>query len=162
MFKMSKEINEINNILSKAGGKWSIYSKNLATNNVIYDLNSNEPFPSASIGMTTANKISSLLEGLYKATYFSKELSNQFINIMKKSGNENRIKRYLPNLEVASKSGSIPGVRSDVGIIFEKVPYTLCVLSKDLPDESNKPENKGVLAIVAISKLIYETPIKQI
>jgi len=260
---VSKLTNEINNILSKAGGKWSIYSKNIVTNDIIYELNSNEPFPSASIGklpialyvfsqvsngqctfkekitltqdlvlsgsgvlqhlnlgleltlldivtlmliisdntsakmlvkkftpqkineyikslgfkvtslkidgdkfgfgMTTAKEISDLLEGLYKAKYFSQEMSNKLIDIMKKSDNENRIKRYLPTdryndkvkLEIASKGGSIPGVRSDVGIIFGKEPYSLCVLSKDLPDESNKPENKGVLAIAVISKLIF-------
>lgn len=261
---MTKMASEIHNILSKAGGKWSIYSKKLATNEVVFELNSDEPFPAASIGklpialyvfhqvqeeknsfkdkitltrdlvlggsgilqhldlgleltildvvslmlmisdntcakmlvkkftpqkineyirslgfkvtglkidgdkfgfgMTTAEEISDLLEGLHNSTYFSKELSNQFLNIMEQSDNENRIKRYLPSdrynekvkLEIASKGGSIPGVRGDVGIIFEKEPYTLCVLSKNLLDESNKPDNKGILAIAEVSKLIYD------
>ena len=111
----------------------------------------------------TPQKINEYIKSLGFEVTGLKIDGEKFINTMKKSNNENRIKRYLPTdryndkvkLGIASKGGSIPGVRSDVGIIFEKEPYSLCVLSKDLPDESNKPENKGVLAIAVISKLIF-------
>jgi beta-lactamase class A len=114
-------------------------------------------------GMTTPKEISHLLEGIYANTFMPEARSQQLLAIMKESASDDRIRRYLPHdlyntdvkLEVANKAGSIPGARSDVGIIFEKQPYTLCVLSKDLPDESYKVDNQGVLAIAEISKVIY-------
>jgi len=115
-------------------------------------------------GLTTPREIATLLEGVYNCEYFDREPSDIFLGILKKSHNDLGIRRYLPHdrrneevkLEVGSKSGSIPGVRGEVAVIFEKVPYVISVLSKDLTDTSYKPDNKGLLTIAKISKKIYE------
>lgn len=259
---------KINKILSKVDGEWGIYAKNLETGEVLYELNGNTPFPSASIGklpialyvfsqieagkasgndilplskktklggsgvlenlhdgleltlldviylmitisdntaakmlvtnfkpekineylkekdfkvtqlkidgdefgygMTTPIEISNLLEGLYKHSYLSEKVSTEYMEILKNTHSNTRIKRFLPHdvydddkkLEIASKSGAIPGVRGDVGIIFEKEPYVICILSKDLSDHSYKVDNKGILVIAEISKIIHEEFLK--
>ncbi len=73
-------------------------------------------------GLTTPREIATLLEGVYNCEYFDREPSNIFLDILKKSHNDLGIRRHLPHdryneevkLEIASKSGSIPGVRGEV------------------------------------------------
>lgn len=115
-------------------------------------------------GLTTPREMAVLLEGIYRGKYSNQELSNTLLDILKKSHNDLGIRRYLPHdryneevkLEVASKSGSIPGVRNDVAIVFEKDPYVISILSKDITDTAYKPDNEGWLFIANFSKKVYE------
>jgi len=120
-------------------------------------------------GMTTPKEISILLEGLYSAKYFSKELSDQLMEILRRSETIDRLARFLPSkirgndekLKIPRKSGSIPGVRSEVGIVLDKTPYVISVLSKDIKDDLYSVDNEAVLTIAKISKLIYDHFIKK-
>lgn len=115
-------------------------------------------------GLTTPREIAGLLEGIYRGKYFNQELSNTLLDILKKSHNDLGIRRYLPHdqyneevkLEVASKSGSIPGVRGEVALVFGKAPYVISILSKNLTDKAYKPDNEGWLAIAKFSKKVYK------
>lgn len=116
-------------------------------------------------GLTTPKEMADILEGIYKGDFLNREYSDTLIEIMKKCDSELGIRRFLPNdpyipennLEIANKGGSIPGVRNDVGIVFTTRPYAIVVLSKDVSDKSNKPDNKGSLAIARISRAVYES-----
>lgn len=114
-------------------------------------------------GLTTPKEITEILEGIYKNTYFNEEVSEIYLNILKKTQSLTRIVRYLPKkidkdtrLKVAHKSGSITGVRSDVGIVFTNKPYVISVLSKDISDNSFNPDNEGALTIAKISKVFFD------
>jgi beta-lactamase class A len=114
-------------------------------------------------GMTTAKEMAQLMHGIWGNAYFKPELSSELLRILKKSQGDLGIRRYLPHdryddnskLEVASKGGSIPGVRNEVAIVFAKEPYVLSILSKDLSDLSYKPDNAGLLTIAKVSEVVY-------
>lgn len=116
-------------------------------------------------GNTTPLEMATILDGIYKSKYFSAELCNTFLEIMKRDHNDLGIRRYLPEyisgqenkLRVANKAGTIPGVRNDVSVVFDKEPYVLTIFANDLSDTIVNPDNKGVLAIAKISKIIYES-----
>jgi len=115
-------------------------------------------------GLTTPREIATLLEGVYNGEYFDRESSDMFLDILKESHNDLGVRRYLPHdryneevkLEVASKSGSIPGVRGEAALVFGKVPYVISVLSKNLTDKAYKPDNEGLLSIAEFSKRVYD------
>jgi beta-lactamase class A len=114
-------------------------------------------------GITTPREITNLLEGIYNSSFLSKKSSTLLIDIMKKCEHQLGIRRYLPQmgsdgqkLEIANKSGALDDVRHDIGIVFTKTPYIISVLSKDIKDESYKPENAGVLTIARLSEKVYE------
>lgn len=120
-------------------------------------------------GMTTPQEMAVLLEGVLQAAYFKRELSSQMLEILKRSHTDLGIRRYLPHdrydedkkLEVASKGGNLPGVRSEAAIVFAKKPYMLSIMSKDLSDESYKPDHPGLLAIARIAEVIYQSCVRQ-
>jgi beta-lactamase class A len=115
-------------------------------------------------GLTTPNEMANILEGIYKGRYLNQKYSKIFIEIMKKCDSKLGIRRFLPNdphilennLEIANKGGNIPGVRNDVGMVFSPQPYVITILSKDIDDKSNKPDNKGRFTIAQISLAVYE------
>lgn len=115
-------------------------------------------------GLTTPKEIAGLLEGLFSGKYFSPELSKTLIGILKDTHNDLAIRRYLPYdrydddvpLEVACKTGSLPGVRNAVAVVFGDNPYVISLLSKDLVDKAYKPDNEGLLSIASFSKKVYD------
>ena len=73
--------------------------------------------------VTTPNEMNQLLELIISGKAASRESCNQILNIMSKCQTGGyRIPKYLPNKEVLlqRKTGSIPGIRNDVGIVTIK------------------------------------------
>ena len=67
------------------------------------------------------------------------------------------IARYLPeDLKIATKSGSITGVRNDVGFVYAPRPYALALASKGSSDHREHMDNEGVLLLARVSKLTYD------
>jgi beta-lactamase class A len=67
------------------------------------------------------------------------------------------IARYLPEeVKIATKSGSITGVRNDVGIVYAHRPYAVALASKGSSDHREHFDNEGVLTLARISKLLYD------
>jgi beta-lactamase class A len=60
-------------------------------------------------------------------------------------------------LVIASKGGSLRGVRNDAGVISgTHGSYVLAVMSKDCPDERFYPENLGSRVIRLVSRTVFE------
>ncbi len=122
------------------------------------------------LAVATPAAFCDLLTGLARGEVISATASQAMVEILKRQQYTDRIGRYIPydgdayeedpehHLGIASKSGSVRGVRNDVGIVFPpgRAPYVVCLLSRDCPDERYWPENEGVLAIARASRIIYE------
>ena len=60
-------------------------------------------------------------------------------------------------LTVASKSGSLRGVRNDAGVIEgEHGAYVIAVMSRDCPDLRFHPENLGAVAVGRVARAVHE------
>ncbi len=76
--------------------------------------------------------------------------------------------RYLPfdryatetgasDLTLASKSGSLRGVRNDAGVVERGVHgYVVAIMTKDCPDARFHPDNLGSQVLGEVSRLIYK------
>lgn len=85
--------------------------------------------------VTTPEEMVRTLELLYRGEVLTPEACREILEIMKAcQTGEARIKRYLPyNVKVAHKTGTMPGVVNDAGIVFtEKGDYVLVVFINGL------------------------------
>lgn len=56
-----------------------------------------------------------------------------------------------PQVTVAHKDGDVSGVANDVGVVYGSRPFTLVVLSKDIPDP-----DAGFADIARVSRIVYD------
>ncbi len=116
-------------------------------------------FPSVHDNLTTAGDVGELLVRIARGARGETGgiASNVSCRAMVRTllGQEDR-EKIAPGLPagtpLANKTGELPGVRHDAGIVdpFGSSPYVLVVLEKNLSDQA-----RGVLAIKKISKIIY-------
>jgi len=108
--------------------------------------------------ITTPKEMVKTLELLYKKEILTPEACEEIINIMKscQTGGA-RIKRFLPeNVKVAHKTGTMPSVVNDVGIVFTpKGDYVLVVFVNGINYEKQPYVSIGEDIIARISKEIY-------
>lgn len=72
--------------------------------------------------------------------------------------------RYLPTdptlhphaVRVANKSGCLPGLWHDAGIVFARRPYALVVMTSGSRDRSESWEQEGTMAIARLSKAVFD------
>lgn len=104
--------------------------------------------------ITTSSKdVGLLMEKLYNGEIVSLESSEQILDLLSKSKLNNRIPAKLPEgIKISHKTGELPGVRNDAGIVFlEGNPYVIVLMTKNL-----KGEDQGVENLAEISKIVYD------
>ena len=100
----------------------------------------------------TPKDAGTLLKLIYENKAANKELSDEMIDLMVKTDFEERLPRYLKNVKVSHKIGTLAGAISDTGIVFlDDKPYTISVYSKGVKSVSEAEEVIGT-----ISKKIYD------
>jgi beta-lactamase class A len=103
------------------------------------------------LGVSTPREMVRLLEMLEGGKIVSAEASKDILDIMKMQQVRDGIARHTPEeLEIASKSGSLDALRSDVGIVYTKDgPIAMAITVDDMPETDYSPDNVG-------DKLIWE------
>ena len=76
----------------------------------------------------TAQEMNMLLEKVYRHQVATPALCDEMIAILKQNDDRLTIPRMLPkNIEIAHKTGVLPYVRGDAGIVYTKKPFLLSV-----------------------------------
>jgi beta-lactamase class A len=98
-----------------------------------------------------------LLEKLYRGELISRDASEGMIAILKKQRDHNGIGRNLKGAVIASKSGALDALRSDVGIVYTKRGAIAMAITVDgMPASDWSPDNPGELMIAALSQMLLE------
>jgi beta-lactamase class A len=98
-----------------------------------------------------------LLERLWHGQLLGPEMRELALEILGGQQYTEIIARYLPDeIKIATKSGSITGVRNDVGIVYAPRPYAVALASKGSNDHREHMDNEGVLTLARVSKLLYD------
>jgi beta-lactamase class A len=98
-----------------------------------------------------------LLEQLWRGQLLGPEMRKLALEILGGQQYTEIIERYLPEgTKTATKSGSITGVRNDVGIVYAPQPYVVALASKGSSDHREHMDNEGVLVLARVSKLVYD------
>lgn len=101
---------------------------------------------------TTASDMALFFKKLYKKEVVSPSASEKLINLLSDSQLNNRIPAKLPKeLKIAHKTGELPQIRHDAGIVFlDNNPYLIVLMSQNLTYEDTAIE-----LLANISKDIY-------
>ncbi len=102
---------------------------------------------------TTANDVALFWRKLYFGQIYSRQASEELIDLLATARINNRIPAELPaGLKIAHKTGELARLRHDSGIVFiENKPYLIVLMSKDLEGEDD-----GIELLANISKDIYD------
>ncbi|MDD4527058.1 MAG: class A beta-lactamase-related serine hydrolase [Candidatus Margulisbacteria bacterium] len=102
--------------------------------------------------VTSPEDMLKLMDKMYKGQLVNAKASTEMLAVMKAQRHKWGIARFLPNVTIANKTGSLDFVRNDVGIIYaNNKPYIISIFSKGLPSNSG-----GSVMIGSLSKVIYD------
>jgi beta-lactamase class A len=114
----------------------------------------NKPY---GIGVTTPREMVALLEMIERGKIVSPEASKEIIAILKRQQYKDGIGRRRGD-EVASKSGALDALRSDVGIVYLPASrLAIAATVDDMPKVDYSPDNAGEILIADVTeRLIAE------
>jgi beta-lactamase class A len=103
--------------------------------------------------VSTPREMGRLLEAIERRTALDEASCAAMLDIMKRQKIDDRIPLHLPpGTPVAHKTGSLRGVRNDVGIVYAPDgPYVIALFAKRLVDQV-----AGADALAAISRAVWE------
>jgi beta-lactamase class A len=110
------------------------------------------------LGVSTPREMVKLLELLHQGKMVSPAASKDVIEILKLQQFKTGIGRHTPeSVTVASKSGSLDALRSDVGIAYTKAgPIALAITVDGMPDIDYSPDNVGEQLIWQITSVLLD------
>jgi beta-lactamase class A len=113
----------------------------------------------------TPRDFMTLMSNLYAGRLLSDENTQAMLNIMRVQKYMGNLTRYIPFNPwarasqdwVASKTGSILGVRNETGILHtRRGAHVISVMTKGCKDKKWTADNEGTLAVAEVSRGIYD------
>jgi beta-lactamase class A len=98
-----------------------------------------------------------LLEKLYHGDLVSNAASNEMITVLKRQQSHDGAGRDMNNTVIASKSGALDHLRSDVAIIYSRQgPIAMAITVNNIPEVNYGADNPGNLLIARISEILVD------
>lgn len=109
------------------------------------------------IGSSTPREMVRLLELLEQGRVVSPEASRELLAVLERQQYKDGIGRRSGDLRVASKSGSLDALRSDVGIVYTKQGRVAIAITIDgMPTIDYSPDNVGNKLIADLSRVLID------
>lgn len=109
------------------------------------------------IGRSSPLEMVTLLEKLNRGDLVSKAASDEMLAILRKQRDHDCIGRDMKDVTIASKSGALDHLRSDVGIVYSKRgSIAMAITVENIPEISYTPDNPGDLLISALSEILID------
>jgi beta-lactamase class A len=106
------------------------------------------------IGRSSPHEMVTILEKLYRGELVNKAASEEMIAVLKRQQYHEGIGRDMKDVTIASKSGALDHLRSDVGIVYSKnTAIAMAITVDDLPEVDYSPDNPGDLLISSLSEI---------
>ena len=110
------------------------------------------------IGVTTPREMADLLEKLERGEVVNASASKEMIAILLRQQYREGIARRLgDDTPVASKSGALDHLRSDVGIVYSKRGrIVMAITCAEIPAIDNSVDNPGVALIARLAEILID------
>jgi formylglycine-generating enzyme required for sulfatase activity/beta-lactamase class A len=145
-------------IFTRANRKILGDGKNLASNPAgVSAFGKKEENRKFGLGVSTPREMGRLLEMLEKGQLVNADASSAMIAILRRQQLMDGIGRHLDGFQVASKSGALDALRSDVGLVVRKdEKYVLAITVDGMPKTDYSPDNVGNTLISDLTALLLE------
>jgi beta-lactamase class A len=108
-------------------------------------------------GRTCPHDMVMLLEKLYHGHLVSNAAANEMITVLKRQQSHDGAGRDMNNTVIASKSGALDHLRSDVAIIYsQQGPIAMAITVNNIPEVNYGADNPGNLLISRISEILVD------
>jgi beta-lactamase class A len=109
------------------------------------------------LGSTTAREMVTLLEKLQVSDRVRPAAKQAILGLLLRCDDKEKFTRFLPDIDIAHKTGSLRDVRTDAGIIhLDNGAVVLCVLTAHNADRSWGADNAGNLLCAKAAKAVYD------
>jgi beta-lactamase class A len=109
------------------------------------------------LGSSTPREMVKLLEMLEQGKVVSPAASKDMLEVLKRQQLRDGIARRTGDLPVASKTGSLDALRSDVGILYmPKGRIAMAITIDDMPVIDYSPDNPGLILIADLSRILAQ------
>ena len=109
------------------------------------------------LGVSTPREMVMLLEKLERGEVVSPAACREMIAILKREQDGKNIGRALKGVEMATKSGALDRLRSDVGIVYSKRGrIAMAITCDDMPETDWTVDNPGHLLLSRLSLLLID------
>jgi beta-lactamase class A len=109
------------------------------------------------LGSSTPREMVALLEKLEAGQVVSPAASREMIEILKRQQDRNGIARRLKETPVASKTGALDHLRSDVSIVYSsRGRVAMAITCDNIPDVDYGPDNEGLLQISKLAGVLLD------
>src|SRR5262249_18464213 len=116
-----------------------------------------EEFQRFGLGVSTPREMVMLLEKIERREVVSPDASRDMLAILKRQQDKEGIGRHVPGAEVASKSGTLDRLRSDVGIVYSAGGrIAIAITADDMPRTDWSPDNAGKVLLSQLTGLLVE------
>lgn len=110
-----------------------------------------------SLGVTTPHEMVTLLENLERGEVASPEASKEMIAILKREQRHDGIGRNLEDVPIASKSGALNQLRSNVGILYTKRGrIAMAITCDEIPRIDWTLDNPAYLLMSRLSDILID------
>jgi beta-lactamase class A len=108
------------------------------------------------IGRSTPREMVTILDKLYRGQLVDAESSKEMIEVLKRQQYHEGIARWENGrVPIASKSGALDHLRSDVAIVYvPEGPIAMAITVDDIPQDDWSVDNPGHLLIADLSKIL--------
>lgn len=109
------------------------------------------------LGVSTPRDMVAILEKLERGEIVSPEASREMIAVLKRCQDSTGMRRSLPDLPIANKTGALDALRSELGIAFSPGGRIAMAITVDgMPKPDWTPDNPGSLMIAGLAKILVE------
>jgi len=109
------------------------------------------------LGVTTPLEMVTLLEKLERGDVISREASKEMLALVKREQVHGGIGRTLNGVEMATKSGALDQLRSNVGIIYTKRGrIAMAITCDEMPQIDWTDDNAGLLMLSRLSSILID------
>ncbi|MGH9721377.1 MAG: DUF6454 family protein [Bryobacteraceae bacterium] len=116
-----------------------------------------EEYKRFGLGVSTPHEMVKLLEKLARGEVVSPEASREMLAILQRQQFKDGIGRQLPGGDVASKSGSLDRLRSDVGLVRSLGGrIAIAITVDDMLRTDYSPENAGSILISRLTGMLLD------
>lgn len=106
-------------------------------------------------GRSCPKEMVAILEKLYRGQLVSKSASDEMIAVLKRQQYHEGVGRDMVGTVIASKSGALDHLRSDVAIVYApQGPVAIAITVNNIPEVNYRVDNPGNLLISSISSIV--------